>query len=63
VIPDESINEDSSSVFVWGNDHFGQMGINSKPGAKGFLKTPKQFIWKVRIKQIACGREHTALVS
>ena len=61
MVPDTS--EDQSNVFVWGSDSSGQLGINSKPGSKGFLKGPKEFIWKVLIKQISCGREHTALVS
>jgi len=56
-------SESQASVWVWGNDGSGQLGIRSKPDSKAFLKSPKEFIWRVRIKQIACGREHAALVS
>lgn len=48
---------------MWGTDNWGQLGINSNQDAKTFLRQPKEFIWRVKIKQIACGREHTALVS
>lgn len=61
-LPGSKLEEDSN-VFVWGTDSSGQLGINSQPGSKTFIKAPKEFIWRVMIKQIACGREHTALVS
>jgi alpha-tubulin suppressor-like RCC1 family protein len=51
-----------SEVFVWGADHFGQLGLGKKDRGKCY-SLPRCCTFNVRIKQVACGEEHAAFIA
>mmetsp|Transcript_32287 Transcript_32287/g.55841 ORF Transcript_32287/g.55841 Transcript_32287/m.55841 type:complete len:1231 (-) Transcript_32287:173-3865(-) len=51
-----------SEVFVWGADHFGQLGLGKKERGKCY-SLPRCCCFNVRIKQVSCGEEHAAFIA
>lgn len=51
-----------SEVFVWGADHFGQLGLGKKERGKCY-NLPRCCCFNVRIKQVSCGEEHSAFIA
>ena len=46
-------------VYVWGNDHFGQLGV----GCEGTIhKMPKICTFGTEVSQVSCGEDHTVVV-
>lgn len=49
-----------TEVYTWGSNTYGQMGLES---STGFYSLPRICAFGVVIQQIACGHEHSALLS
>ena len=60
-----------TEVFVWGEDKSGQLGIDSQlrllsdPSARrpDFITVPRSCSFNIVINQIACGQNHSAIVT
>ncbi len=62
---------DYTEVYAWGStvhslirvdDTFGQLGISSEGIGKSYSR-PKFCSFNIMIKEVACGEEHTALIT
>lgn len=49
-----------TEVYTWGSNSYGQMGLES---SSGFYSVPRICAFGVVIQQVACGNEHSALLS
>lgn len=47
-------------MYVWGLDVSGQLGLKAQ---KQFYTKPKQCSWNISVSQVACGRDHTAILT
>eukprot|EP00831_Metopus_contortus_P065115 TRINITY_DN58219_c0_g1_i1.p1 TRINITY_DN58219_c0_g1~~TRINITY_DN58219_c0_g1_i1.p1 ORF type:complete len:435 (-),score=66.28 TRINITY_DN58219_c0_g1_i1:93-1397(-) len=56
------IRDSYTEVYVWGNDTFGQLGISSGGIGKSYCR-PKFCSFNIMIKSVACGEEHTAMIT
>ena len=50
----------TSELFVWGLDMSGQLGLRAQ---KQYYTKPKMSTWNIGVRQIACGRDHTAILT
>lgn len=48
-------------AYLWGANHFGQLGLPVDEIKQ--VKAPVEASYDINVKQIACGEEHTALLS
>lgn len=53
--------EDFTEVFVWGSDHFGQLGLGSKQ--HNTYSLPRFCSFNILIRSISCGDQHSGFVS
>ena len=53
--------EDFTEVFVWGSDHYGQLGLADKKHKT--YSVPKFCSFNILIKSISCGDQHSGFVS
>lgn len=53
--------EDFTEVFVWGSDHFGQLGLGSS-NHKTYC-FPKFCSFNILIKSVSCGDQHSGFIS
>lgn len=51
-----------SEVFVWGADHFGQLGLGKKETGKRY-SLPRCGSFNALIKRVSCGEEHAAFIA
>eukprot|EP00347_Sterkiella_histriomuscorum_P016763 403351945 len=51
----------SSELYVWGRNQNGQLGI--EPSIKSVIKIPHMLKLDFEVRQISCGKSHTALVT
>jgi len=58
---DEGKHHSSQSLFVWGSNECGQLGL--KNGNFGNLKIPYRLDFHQKVKRVACGEQHAALVT
>ena len=49
-----------SELFVWGLDMSGQLGLRAQ---KQYYTKPKSSTWNIGVKQVSCGRDHTAILT
>ena len=56
----KSTNE--SEMYVWGNDSEGQLGTSDYSFSSNYIN-PRLMKYKVNIKKISCGHQHTILLS
>ena len=54
--------EGYTEVYVWGGDHFGQLGLAGRQIGKTY-SVPKICGFSVLIKEISCGEEHTGFIA
>ena len=54
--------EEYTTVFAWGGDHFGQLGLGGKTSGKTYA-SPRVCSFNILIKDISCGEEHSAFIS
>ena len=54
--------EGYTEVFVWGGDHFGQLGLSGKQSGKTYC-VPRFCSFNILIKKVACGEEHSAFIA
>lgn len=52
---------DFTEVFVWGSDHFGQLGLGSKQHKT--YSMPKFCSFNILIRSISCGDQHSGFIS
>ena len=60
--PNEEDKDQRTTIFVWGSDKFGQLGQNS---TKKIFTLPKKcsFSGLQRVKKVACGDQHSAILT
>lgn len=54
--------EEYTTVFAWGGDHFGQLGLGGKSSGKTYA-SPRICSFNILIKSISCGEEHSGFIS
>ena len=55
-------NEDSTDIYSWGSDRYGQLGIGNKIGSKCY-NIPRLCNFNLQILMISCGEEHACILS
>ena len=54
--------EESTEIYTWGADRYGQLGLGNTQTGKCYC-TPRFSSFSIVIKSVACGEEHSALIT